>query len=149
MSGQGNDDKFSNEEISVRYMEKSRSALDAAKYTESNFPGTAVEKAYYSVFYAAHSLLALRGVKPKSHEGVNHKLGELFTKTGLLPKEIFRLLRDLEVSREKATYDLAESYTTEEAHERILKAEVFINAVKRLTEDEKRRKDTADTQAPV
>jgi len=125
-------------------MEKSQEALRAAKFNKTDFPETAIEKAYYSTFYAAHSLLALREIEPKSHEGVNHKLGEVFAQTGLLPKEIFKTLGVLENNREKATYNLAVRYTAEDAHERIERAEIFINAIENLI-----KKELAKEVSPV
>jgi uncharacterized protein (UPF0332 family) len=126
------------------YWKMAREAIKGAKFAESDFPKIAISEAYYGAFYAAHSLLALRDVYPKSHEGVNNKLGERFCKTNLLSTEDFRILGRLQENREKAVYGPGINYSSEDAHKRIQMAEIFLGAIEKLREKELSQETEAD-----
>ena len=111
-------------------MAKAYAEIAAGEFNVEHFPCTAVEKAYYSLFHACHSALALLGVYPHSHEGVHNLISKKYIKDGLLPKEIPPLLSNLEQRRIKATYDHY-TYTSEDARCHLDQA---ISAVKQIHE---------------
>jgi uncharacterized protein (UPF0332 family) len=131
-----NDFDMENRKKSQSYWELSHESLKTAKFTEVDFPKNAIENAYYSAFYAAHSLLALRGVFPKTHEGVSHKLKELFCNSTSLASDEYKILGNLEESRMKATYKLGIKYSAEDAQIRVKKADIFFKAIEKLRKKE-------------
>lgn len=50
--------------------------LEAAKYLyRKGFYGDAVSRAYYSMFFAAKTLLSIRNIYPKTHRGLVSQSG--------------------------------------------------------------------------
>ena len=111
-----------------RNMAKAYAEIAAGEFTFEHFPCTTVEKAYYSLFHACNSALALLGLYPKSHEGVHNLISKEYVKDGLLPKEIPSVLSNLEQRRIKATYDHY-LYTSEDARCHL---DLAINAVSQV-----------------
>lgn len=115
------------------YIMKAHDALQTAKDNKNEHPNSSVSRSYYSMFYAAQSLLVLEGIVGlHRHEGVNVKFSDAFVKTGEFPKEIFRMMSNLEQSRYKADYDPRTSFTTKEAEEYINSSEIFINCIEKI-----------------
>lgn len=120
-------------EMSRLYMKKAHDALRAAKTNVIEFPDVAVSRAYYSMFYAAQSLLVLHGIEGlHRHEGVNNKFAEFFVKTGKVPKEIFKTMGRLEQYRYKADYDPSATFESEDIEKYIHNSEIFINTVEEI-----------------
>ena len=134
------------QEMSKLYMMKAHDALQTAKDDKNAHPNSSISRCYYSMFYAAQSLLILEGYAGlHRHEGVNVKFSDLFVKTGEFPKEVFRTMGNLEQSRYKADYDPRANFTSKEADEYINSAEVFINNVEKII-DEKISKQAGQTK---
>jgi uncharacterized protein (UPF0332 family)/uncharacterized protein YkvS len=121
---------------SQSYWEQSQESIDSAKFNETRFPKTAIEKAYYSAFYAAHSLLALRGEFPDTHKDTNHKLRNVFCKPGMLDVDDYNILDQLETSRKKATYDTDIVYSPEDAKLCTQASEKLVTSILILREKE-------------
>jgi uncharacterized protein (UPF0332 family) len=64
----------------------------------------AVNRFYYSAFYAARALLATKGVDSSKHKGVISLFDEHFVKTGLLDREISKTLSRSFQKRLKTDY---------------------------------------------
>jgi uncharacterized protein (UPF0332 family) len=113
-----------------KYMEGAYEAIKAAEFNIESYPGISVEKAYYSLFYACHAALALKGLFPHSHEGVNNLIGKEYVNDGILPKEIAAALGNLATHSDKAKYNF-KRYTTEDAAYHLNRA---ISAVRQIHE---------------
>ncbi len=50
-------------------------------------PVSIINRAYYSVFYAALALLVTADVEPNKHSGVLAKFDELFVRQGIFPRK--------------------------------------------------------------
>ena len=90
----------------IRYrMERSKEALSAAKlmYEEGHF-NDAVNRLYYSCFYAVVALLATEGLHPRKHTAARSFLNKNWIKTGRLSKETGLLYNTLFDRREKGDY---------------------------------------------
>jgi len=91
-----------------------------------------VASAYYSIYHAAKALLLIKGVDPKSHEGVERMFSLYYVKTGefdlIAGKTIGRLMK----MREEADYYPEVPFTLEESHESIKMALVFTDKAKAL-----------------
>ncbi len=78
--------------------EKSRSALsDVINNFNAGMYKTSVNRSYYAVLHSARSLLILKGIDPVKHEGIKTMISLHFIRTGLLPKDIIDIFKDLTV----------------------------------------------------
>jgi uncharacterized protein (UPF0332 family) len=90
--------------ISYR-MDRSREALSAAKLLyEEGHHNDAVNRLYYSCFYALIALLATEGIHPKKHSEARAHLNKKWIKTGKLSRETGQLYNTLYDRREKGDY---------------------------------------------
>ncbi len=90
----------------IRYrMDRSKEALSAAKlmYEKSHY-NDAVNRLYYSCFYAVIALLATEGIHPSKHTAVRAFLNKNWIKTEKISKETGRLYNTLFDRREKGDY---------------------------------------------
>jgi uncharacterized protein (UPF0332 family) len=110
-----------------------QTAQSARTLLESGDPNGAVNRAYYTMFFAAQTALEYRGVEITSskHGVLVGRFGEHLVKTGVLPRELGTLLnRTLEL-RQKAAYGSGDvSYAN--AERSLREAEAFVAAVTRL-----------------
>jgi uncharacterized protein (UPF0332 family) len=76
-----------NREVGL-YLEHAREMLEVASHNLADgYYGSAVNRAYYAVFYAANALLATQGLARSKHSGVIAAFREHFVKTGLIEDE--------------------------------------------------------------
>ena len=90
----------------IRYrMDRSKEALSAAKlmYEKSHY-NDAVNRLYYSCFYAVIALLATEGIHPSKHTAVRAFLNKNWIKTEKISKETGWLYNTLFDRREKGDY---------------------------------------------
>ncbi len=90
----------------IRYrMDRSKEALSAARLMyEKGHYNDAVNRLYYSCFYAVVALLATEGIHPTKHTAARAFLNKNWIKTGKLSKETGRLYNSLFDRREKGDY---------------------------------------------
>lgn len=90
----------------IRYrIDRSKEALSAAKLMyEKGHYNDAVNRLYYSCFYAVIALLATEGIHPTKHTAARAFLNKSWIKTGRLSKETGRLFNTLFDRREKGDY---------------------------------------------
>ena len=121
------------QQMSKLYITKAHESLRAAKTIKNEFPDISISRSYYSMFYAAQALLILEGVTGlHRHEGVNVKFSQLFVKTGEFPKDVFRMMGNLEQFRYKADYDPSASFTAEEVEKHINNAKIFVDNIEKM-----------------
>jgi uncharacterized protein (UPF0332 family) len=78
-------------EVSL-YIECARQMLEVAAHNIAvGFYGSAINRAYYAIFYAANALLATRGLARGKHSGVVAAFREHFVKPGLIEVEYSRI----------------------------------------------------------
>lgn len=112
--------------------------LSAAKYLfEGEFFNDAVSRAYYSMFYAAKALLALKDIYPKAHKGVVSKFGLEFVKEGFIEDIYGRAFVHAKDRREAAEYDIEKRISREEAESIIDDADRFLERMKRAIDESK------------
>ena len=90
----------------IRYrMERAKEALSAASLMyEKGHYNDAVNRLYYSCFYAVIALLATEGIHPSKHTAVRAFLNKNWIKTKKMSKETGRLYNTLFDRREKGDY---------------------------------------------
>jgi uncharacterized protein (UPF0332 family) len=124
------DNKFKKDLIQYR-LESALEMLRDARVLQEN-GGSAVSivnRAYYSVFYAALALLVTADVEPIKHSGVLAKFDELVIRRGIFPKEMSKIIHHAFDMRQAGDYQKSKVITEEQAIEVLKSAEEFVRAV--------------------
>ena len=116
----------------VQYrLESARDMLRDARVLKENggSPVSIVNRAYYSIFYAALALLVTADIEPNKHAGVLAKFDELFVRQGIFPKEMSRIIHHAFDMRQAGDYQKSKVITGEQAIEILKLAEEFLEAI--------------------
>ena len=99
----------------VKYrIESAYKTIEAAKVLgEQGFWNSAVNRLYYSVFYAVNALLVLNDISIKSHTATKSQFSLHFIKTGKIDKKFGKLLAELYDWRQKGDYENIFDYDSE------------------------------------
>ena len=91
----------------VKYrIESAYQTYEAAKVLSDNgFWNSAVNRLYYSLFYAVNALLVFNEIQTKSHSSTKSQFSLHFIKTGIFEKKYGRLLAELFDWRQKGDYE--------------------------------------------
>ena len=90
-----------------KYMARSRQAVETGRLVLDHEDYiTAVNRAYYAIFYAANALLASKGLERSKHSGVIAAFRQHFVKTGLIEAEFSRIYGAAMDERHAGDYDL-------------------------------------------
>jgi uncharacterized protein (UPF0332 family) len=92
-------------------------------------PISIVNRAYYSVFYAALALLVTADVEPNKHSGVLAKFDELFVRQGIFPKEMSKIIHHAFDMRQAGDYQKSKVITAEQAIDVLTSAEEFVKRI--------------------
>jgi uncharacterized protein (UPF0332 family) len=112
------------------YLQQARRALEsAASSVEHGFYATAVNRAYYAIFYAASGLLLTKGISRSKHAGVVSAFREHFVKSGLIEVEYSDLYGDAMDARVGSDYDVTFESDPVTAQERLADARRFVGRV--------------------
>ena len=102
-----------NEYVSNR-IETAYKTFDAAKVlSENGFWNSAVNRLYYSIFYAVNAILVNNEIIAQSHSGVKSQFSLYFIKTGKLDKKYGKLLAELYDWRQKGDYESLYEFDSE------------------------------------
>jgi len=114
-------------------IEKSYMILEDAKLLASNQRWiSAMNRLYYSIFYAVQSLLYKQNIEAKTHNGIRTKFLQEFIKTEIISKQYGDLYIDLFAWRQEVDYNDFADVTSEKVLPQIEKVEQFIAIVKKL-----------------
>jgi uncharacterized protein (UPF0332 family) len=87
-------------------IETAYQTFEAAKVLSDNgFWNSAVNRLYYSLFYAVNALLVFNEIQTKSHSSTKSQFSLHFIKNGKLDKKYGRLLSELFDWRQKGDYE--------------------------------------------
>lgn len=115
--------------------QRSMDELKAAKVLhESEIYYKSVASAYYVVYHAAKALLLLKGVVPKSHEGVERMFSLYYVKTKETEVDMGKIIGRLMKLREEADYYPETPFSPEDSSDAIKRAEAFVDGTKRFFE---------------
>jgi uncharacterized protein (UPF0332 family) len=114
-------------------LESAQEMLRDARVLKENggSPVSIVNRAYYSVFYAALALLVTVDSEPSKHAGVLAKFDELFIREGIFPKEMSRILHHAFDMRQTGDYQKSRVITMEQAVDVLSSAETFVKTIER------------------
>ena len=120
----------------IRYrMDRSKEALSAARLMyEKGHYNDAVNRLYYSCFYAVIALLATEGVHPGKHTAVRAFLNKNWIKTGKLSKETGWLYNTLFDRREKGDYGDYFRFNADDVEDWLKKVEKAIEEIFQVIE---------------
>lgn len=74
----------------IKYrIDRSKETIDEVKtHIEKRFWNTAINRMYYSCFYAVGALLLKNNIEVNSHAGARQKFGQVFVKTGRFDRKL-------------------------------------------------------------
>lgn len=114
----------------------SKSLKAATVLLAEGFPGFAVSRAYYTMFYIAQAFLEGEGLAYSKHSATIAGFGKHFIKTGRIPEEYHRNLIHAFEARHEGDYAPKEVITPVLATEIISQAKEFLSLANRLLENE-------------
>jgi len=112
-------------------IERAVDELNASKLLqEKGFFFKSVASAYYAIYHASKALLLLKGVVPKTHEGVERMFSLYYIKTEEFDLKVGKVLGRLMKMRQEADYYPEVPFSSEEAVEAIQMAADFLEKAK-------------------
>ncbi len=92
--------------LSVYYMKKSKETFSEAEFLfANNYYNAAVNRLYYSCFYAVSGLLICNDINAKKHSGLRQMFGLHFISTGIIDVESGKFFTELFELRQDADYE--------------------------------------------
>ena len=118
----------------VRYrLEQADEALAAARLNLTNgLQRSAVNRAYYAMFYGVLALLATRQSETSRHSGAITQFDQLYVKPALLPRDISRWLHDAFLNRQAADYGSELNLSREDIDALVAHARDFLAGVRQF-----------------
>lgn len=115
------------------YIDYARRALRTARLVFDDGDWiSAINRAYYAIFYAANALLEREGLQRSKHSGVLNLFHERFIKTGVIEAEYARLYGQAFEARNEGDYELVSPPGREDARRAIANAERFLARIERF-----------------
>ncbi|HEX6387421.1 MAG TPA: HEPN domain-containing protein [Anaerolineae bacterium] len=110
-------------------MARARQVLETGKLVMAHEDYiTAVNRAYYAIFYAANALLTTKGLERSKHSGVIAAFRQHFVKTGVIEPEFSRFYGAAMDERHAADYEL-EPLNRDSASRHLENAERFVTRI--------------------
>ena len=92
----------------ILYVNHARQMLEVADHNLADgFYGSAINRAYYAIFYAANALLATQGLSRSKHSGVIAAFRQHFVKPGLIEVEYSDIYGRVMENRHVSDYEIA------------------------------------------
>ena len=107
---------------------------DAQLLIEKNRCNSAINRLYYSAYYAVMALLLKSDLKPTTHNGAKSNFSEYFIKTGLIPKKYGKIYSQLFTWRQKGDYDDLFDFDEEKVIPYIKPTQALIDIIDKLVE---------------
>lgn len=119
------------------YMNHARQMLVVAAYNLDNgFYASAVNRAYYAIFYAANATLSTLGLSRSKHSGVISVFRERFIKSGLIEAEYSDIYGKVMDDRHLGDYEIKVTVTPAEAEKDLEDARRFVSRVEMYLQGE-------------
>jgi len=123
---------FSNKTEYIQYrLDTSYTTFEAARVLADNgFWNSAVNRLYYSVFYAISALLVVHDIHTKTHSAVKGQFSLHFVKTGAFDKKYGQLLSELFDWRQKGDYENIFEYDQESVEPLFIPVKEMLDLIK-------------------
>ena len=116
-------------------LEEARDSISAADLLlTGGFPGYAVSRAYYAMFYVAEAFLEGIGLSFSKHSAVIAAFGQHFAQTGKVPTDFHRFLLEAFELRHKGDYGLRHAIAYDQAKEQIARARRLLELAETVIE---------------
>ena len=120
-----------------RLMQRARRTLRTARLVLNDEDyASAVNRAYYVIFYAANAALSTQNVEQHKHTGVISEFRLRFIKTGLIEREYSAFYGDTMDARHDSDYDFVTETERERAESAIADAEQFVTRIERFLREQ-------------
>jgi uncharacterized protein len=124
-------------DISQALLEKADRAIAAAETLFEIDADSAVNRAYYGMFYAAEALLAERDLRFTKHSAVHSAFGREFVKTGVIDPKYHGWLLATFNKRIAADYTVEAAVSADDARTLVKQAKEFISAARAFLASDK------------
>ncbi len=119
------------------YIRNAHEMLEVAALNLSeDYHGSAVNRAYYAIFYAANALLATQGLTRSKHSGAIAAFRERFVKTGLIEVEYSDLYGRVMENRHVSDYEIEVPVERQVATRALDDAQRFVERVEQFFQQE-------------
>lgn len=99
-------DEDSRKDLIEYRMSRSRETLEEAQYNaRGEYYNAAVNRLYYSCYYAASALMLDANIEASTHNGIKSMIGLKFVRTGLLDAKYGRIYQQLFENRQSGDYE--------------------------------------------
>jgi uncharacterized protein (UPF0332 family) len=113
-------------------LKKAEDSLTVAKdLFNKKYFDFSVSRAYYTMFYCAMALLITKNLSFSKHSTVIAFFGKEFIKTDIFPQKFNEYINDAFRKRQKSDYWIESGLTEEDCQVIILRAEEFLNEIKK------------------
>ncbi len=120
------------------YMDHAHQMLEVAEHNlGEGFYSSAVNRAYYAIFYAANAMLATQGLARSKHSGVISAFREHFVKPGLIEAEYSRMYGRIMDDRQAGDYDIDKMLATDQARSDLDDARKFVTRMETYLRQER------------
>jgi uncharacterized protein (UPF0332 family) len=119
------------------YVEHAQQMLQVADHNLADgFYASAVNRAYYAIFYAANALLATKGLSRSKHSAVIATFRQHFIKPGPIEDEYSDIYGRVMANRHVSDYEIQLTIEPNVAHDDLRRAQRFVERVKRHLQQE-------------
>ena len=120
----------------VLYIKNAQEMLTVAAHNLANsFYGSAINRAYYAIFYAANALLATRGLCRSKHSGVIAAFRQYFVKPGHIEVEYGNIYGQVMDDRHVSDYDIETTIELARARTDLSAAHRFVDRIERYLKE--------------
>ncbi|MGB7392947.1 MAG: HEPN domain-containing protein [Pricia sp.] len=113
--------------VRYRFQRAKETLEEAVTLSENSKWNAAINRLYYSCFYAVIALLLDSEIETRSHQGARAQFGLHFIKTGLIDKKHGKLYFKLYDFRQKGDYGDFYDHTEDIVQPLIEKVEIFLS----------------------
>jgi uncharacterized protein len=93
-------------------LESAKTTFNAASVlVENGFWNSAVNRLYYSLYYAVNAVLVMQNIHTKTHAGTKTKFSEYFVKTGKFDKKYGRCYPNFTIGDREVTTETSSNTT--------------------------------------
>ena len=125
-----------NDLIKYRKNRSLETLKEAKTMVDNRFWNAAVNRIYYSCYYAVSALLLKKSIETGSHKGIRQMFGLHFVQTGLVSKEDGRFFSDLYDRRQTGDYDDFVSFDDTTVKQLLSHADEFVKRMVNLIENQ-------------
>ena len=124
-----------NEDLIKYRLSRAKETLkDAEILISNNRLNSAVNRIYYSLYYAVLALLETKGLASSKHSGVRALFNQYFVKTGIVSKETGRFFSELFNDRQEGDYVDYTKFEVKDVKNKFEKCKFYIGGIEQITE---------------